>query len=306
MAGIAIAAKIQEVYSFIAKNYIPGDQIYLFGFSRGAYIARKVADIIDALGILKKKHTYSLFEHLSNLLDPAAINATNRKPQGQSAEVKFIGVWNTIGDIPNVGMEKLRDVLELDTRVRSCVKLARQALAYHEGRAEYQYVPFELSEAEDTLERASGGANEGMSKKQDPHRLVQVWLPGVHGDVGGEYKDNPISDISLLRMAAHIGQGELEDAGVELDEVSLGKILLCDDLKLRVYSESIRRLGRDIFQETMSRQSTYSHLSMLTLLEHAQHDQTTLWDKQTLVDVCRTRTNALNRTEQKLWPSCGA
>ncbi|KAL4069650.1 hypothetical protein V8B97DRAFT_603958 [Scleroderma yunnanense] len=52
--GLSLGEKVQEAYAFIAQNYSPGDEIFLFGFSRGAYTARMVAMFIGAIGVLDK------------------------------------------------------------------------------------------------------------------------------------------------------------------------------------------------------------------------------------------------------------
>lgn len=52
--GVSLKDKVREAYNFVSDNYTEGDQIYLFGFSRGAYVARTVASLINYIGILSR------------------------------------------------------------------------------------------------------------------------------------------------------------------------------------------------------------------------------------------------------------
>src|SRR5262249_1551234 len=58
--GLGISSNIREAYSFVVQNYAPGDELYLFGFSRGAYTARSLAGLIRNCGILRRKHAHRL------------------------------------------------------------------------------------------------------------------------------------------------------------------------------------------------------------------------------------------------------
>jgi len=58
--GAGLSENIRETYAFLCTNYQPGDEIHLFGFSRGAYTVRCVAGLIDAVGLLTKKGSYAL------------------------------------------------------------------------------------------------------------------------------------------------------------------------------------------------------------------------------------------------------
>ena len=72
--GAGLAENIREAYSFIANNWAPGDEIFLIGFSRGAYTARSVADLIGVMGLLTKAGMadfYAIFKDYQNSWDPS-------------------------------------------------------------------------------------------------------------------------------------------------------------------------------------------------------------------------------------------
>jgi uncharacterized protein (DUF2235 family) len=71
--GAGLAENIREAYSFIANNWAPGDEIFLLGFSRGAYTARSVADLIGVVGLLTKAGMadfFVIFKDYQNSWDP--------------------------------------------------------------------------------------------------------------------------------------------------------------------------------------------------------------------------------------------
>ena len=54
--GVGVSGNIQQAYRFIANNYHEGDELFLFGFSRGAYTVRSLAGFIGSVGLLEKEH----------------------------------------------------------------------------------------------------------------------------------------------------------------------------------------------------------------------------------------------------------
>jgi uncharacterized protein (DUF2235 family) len=102
--GIGVDDTIRSAYQFISQNYLPGDEIYLFGFSRGAFTARSLAGLITACGIL--------FRESLNALPDAWIYYRSPKPHAPEAfaakykvkchlkpQITFLGVWDTVGSL---------------------------------------------------------------------------------------------------------------------------------------------------------------------------------------------------------------
>ncbi|KAG8731504.1 hypothetical protein FRC12_019706, partial [Ceratobasidium sp. 428] len=244
--SVAFAWKIWEIYNFITKIYGAGDQIYIFGILEGAFMARKVASLLDALGILDDEQMRSFFRYWRDSNQPH----TNRP--GREVEIELLGIWDSaVSDLENIVTVKLADLLGAkNNSLPACVKRARYAMAYHEANA--QYTAFEVS----------GG----------DRRAAQVWFPGTRPDVGGEYPYSQISDISLLWMA-----GEIQDMGIDLNITGLAHLLSSIEISLGLEvrdinpqecdSEETTQLwkieGRgELFQASMSDPSAYCHRSM--------------------------------------------
>lgn len=188
--GHGITRNIEDAYRFLVNNYSDGDDIYIFGFSRGAYTARSTAGMIRNSGLLKKRHAdqfpqaYELYRDAS--VHPNDARAVDfRSKYAWEPRIKFIGVWDTVGalGVPVTGLRWLtRGRHEFhDVTLSSYIDNAFHALAIDEKRG-----PFAP-----TLWEAKGV--EGQT-------IDQVWFAGVHTNVGGGYADSGLSDIAFLWM----------------------------------------------------------------------------------------------------------
>ena len=204
--GEGLDDNIFDAYRFLIANYEVGDEIYLFGFSRGAFTARSIAGMIRKCGIVKRTSIaqYAPAMHLyrdhSTHPDAPAAKAFKKAHSccpDDDVAIHFIGVWDTVGSlgIPLRGLRWItrRKHVFHDTELSKTVKTARHALAIDERRG-----PFEP-----TL---------WMEKPKEGQTLEQVWFPGVHSDVGGGYAETDLSDIALDWML-----GEAKAAGLALD-----------------------------------------------------------------------------------------
>jgi uncharacterized protein (DUF2235 family) len=193
--GDGLFAKVKENFAFVAHAYDDGDQLYLFGFSRGAYTARSLAGMIAACGLpISEKFTdqavedaFSAYRARTNR--PALIAELNKRYGNRPVEIAMVGVWETVGalGIPGNLFAGLDEHIYgfLDTKLNMNVKAAYHAISVDEKRAEY--VP--------TLwDPLSAGA------VQAGNILEQVWFAGVHSDVGGGYAETGLSDIALSWM----------------------------------------------------------------------------------------------------------
>jgi uncharacterized protein (DUF2235 family) len=206
--GVGLSRNVQDCYAFLVDNYEPGDELYFFGFSRGAFTARSTVGLVRNSGILRPEHrdrikdAYSLYRQR----DP------NSKPKGSAAErfrrehshpdfdIQFIGVWDTVGalGIPIDGFRPpwlMKRWSFHDTDLSSHVRNAFHGLAIDERRAAF----------EPTL-----WTQQAHSQGQ---QLEQVWFSGVHCDVGGGYRDAQLSAIALLWMVEKARACKLEFAG---------------------------------------------------------------------------------------------
>jgi uncharacterized protein (DUF2235 family) len=206
--GAGLSKNVRQAYSFIARTYDPGDEIYLLGFSRGAYTARRVGGMIWNCGILKKefaiKHlddAHELFHSRDKTDHPDEKAAqTFREKYAYSKDnfrqIKFIGVWDTVGSlgIPLPGlMTWVNQIFHKNTfhsnTLNPGVENAFHAMAADEKRVLFKPVLWKRGTS--PIVSVSGQQN-----------IEQVWFPGVHSNVGGGYQDNGLSDIVLEWMIA--------------------------------------------------------------------------------------------------------
>lgn len=182
--GAGLKANLAEAYLYLMHHYEPGDRIFLFGFSRGAYTARALAGLLKTVGLLRPGS--------ENLVPYAiAVYAKNRdwtdddwKQLHQFADafsrkandligvpVHFMGIWDSV---KAAGLLRW-NVRWLYTRRLPNVGRVRHAVSIDEKRRPYEeYLVLPPEEA---------GA---------PGPLIdEVWFAGVHSDVGGTFEDDP-------------------------------------------------------------------------------------------------------------------
>ena len=216
-------AKIKQGYKYIATNYNPSDDIWLFGFSRGAYTARCITGMIRNCGILKLDRditpdeidkridlAYGIYRDRDLIYHPEGSGSDDfRKafsyPDSKNPIIKFLGLWDTVGAHGLAGYEIGEGFKYLefyDLIVPKIVKFAFQALAIHERTAFFE--PGHI------LPNNSGTI------------VKEVWFPGVHNEIGGgtflTFKGNErITKATILWMIENI--------------VQVGGLLMRDDIE---------------------------------------------------------------------------
>jgi uncharacterized protein (DUF2235 family) len=205
--GLGLARAVRGAYGFIVDNYRPGDEILLFGFSRGAYTVRSVAGLIGWAGLLRKPdmdafvRLWDGHRHRPGTPERAAALAAFPRRHAR-VPIAFMGVWDTVGalGIPGDLDEPVRRRFDFhDTTLGAHVKRACHALALDEVRADF---------APTLWEQTPEGAAAGQE-------LRQVWFAGAHADIGDGYAEHGLSDVALAWMA-----GQVEDL-LALDEAYL-------------------------------------------------------------------------------------
>jgi uncharacterized protein (DUF2235 family) len=206
--GLGLFQKIKDGYSTIASVYEAGDEIFIFGFSRGAYTARSLAGMITACGLPTKNPDTNLvntaFQAYRNKDQRAALLATLGAYDLVAANMTMVGVWDTVGalGIP-AAFGGVDSVLYgfLDTGLNPDILNAYHAVSIDEKREEFPATLW-------TSPPAAG------------QTVEQAYYCGVHCDVGGGYADDAgsgtaLSDITLSWMMAKADAlGLVFDAGV--------------------------------------------------------------------------------------------
>jgi len=242
--GRGIQKNIMDDYRYIVQNYSPGDEIYLFGFSRGAYTVRALCGFINNCGILKRpdaKLIEEAFSHYKKSSSPWAPDGEKAKSfrikhSHSSRAVKFVGVWDTVGamGIPLSFLGLFEDKDEFyDTKLGRNVSIARHALAIDEHRDDF----------EPTI----------WSQRRDMD-LKQVWFSGSHSDIGGSYKPSPdgslASDYPLEWMLK-----EALEAGLQTEEHILTALRLNPLSPLNNSRRSFYRIKKKFFREIADKKS---------------------------------------------------
>jgi uncharacterized protein (DUF2235 family) len=192
--GAGVAKNVRDAYHFLVDTYEPGDELFFFGFSRGAFTARSTAGFVRNCGILRREHAYRLDDAyaLYRARDPEhhpseVESALFRRSFSHETRIRFIGVFDTVGalGVPLTGLP-LTDLANRryrfhDTTLSGQVDGAFQALAMHERRASFAPALWTVPH---------GGTQE----------VEQVWFTGVHSDVGGGYSDHRLADVTLTWM----------------------------------------------------------------------------------------------------------
>jgi len=212
--GLGLSRNIREGYRALAAHYEAGDEIYILGFSRGAYTARSLVGLIRNAGLLKKRfvrkadpddnpelmNAYELYRSRDENADTGfAVDFRRRHSVSPMPGIRFLGVWDTVGalGIPlkafdrfNAGRYEFHD-----TELSGIVQNAFHAIAIDEHRENYSPTLWN-------------------PKFKPSQTMKQIWFCGAHADVGGGYPRQALSSVTLRWMQDN---ARLDGAGLEFD-----------------------------------------------------------------------------------------
>jgi len=198
--GVGLSAVVRAAYTFLVESYEVGDELFLLGFSRGAFTARSTAGLIRNAGILRRDQiqrvdeAYALYRNHEPADAPDAKQFRHDYAASDSTPIRFIGVWDTVGSlgVPDVGIPGVNLLNRRwqfhDVKLSGTVRSAYQALAIDESRR--PFLP--------TLWEPDGDV--------PGQHVEQVWFAGVHCDVGGGYPERELADITLAWMIEKAGE----------------------------------------------------------------------------------------------------
>lgn len=248
--GWGLTDAMIEAYRTLVFAYEPGDEIYIFGFSRGAFTARTFAGLIRSAGILQRAHIDQVPEALRRYRDrqrdsdgmgryhpnkpvsssfrhrfcvPLATGEAEvawREEQGHERRdllrIDYMGIWDTVGSlgVPNhwqsAGLFNTRHTFH-DTSLSSMMKRARHAVSIDEKR-----INFAPTTWRNLAELNAASAQNGPAQNGPPFQ--EQWFPGDHGCVGGGGDLVGLSNATLLWVA----EGA-QAAGLEFDQSQLDR-----------------------------------------------------------------------------------
>jgi uncharacterized protein (DUF2235 family) len=205
--GVGLEKNILDGYKFLAQHYQDGDEVYVLGFSRGAYTARSLVGLLRNCGLVENKRlplriamAYGIYRTRDD--GPDSPTALQFKAKfSRVIKIKFLGVWDTVGalGIPLDLLKRLNmQFYEFhDTKLSTIVENACHAIAVDEHRVDYDACLW-------------------TPQLKTEQSLQQRWFVGAHCDVGGGYKDRRLSDLALGWM-----QDNAAAAGLAVDSVSV-------------------------------------------------------------------------------------
>lgn len=283
--GHGLISNIEHAYRALVFAYEPGDEIYILGFSRGAFTARSLAGLIRSSGVISPENVARIPEAIaryqargSNTHPDVPANCAFRAEVSRSMttspkdrdwrarnrpdlledsvplQIAYLGVWDTVGalGVPNHYMIANlfnRKYRFHDTDLSRSVAAARHALAIDERRATFPPALW------GNLDDLNAGA-------ADEPRYLEQWFPGDHGSVGGGGDITGLSDEALLWVAEG---AELQ--GLEIDHGALRRFGLRPDHLVALANESKPKRGilSSLMSMKVADRAGPSHLSDVSL-----------------------------------------
>ena len=222
MVGYGLESDLRDLYVFLMRHYEPGDRLFLFGFSRGAYTVRALVGLLQFYGLMGPENEPLVPYAIRRLV--AANREARRDPGARNAPFKlagrfkatfgtrackphFVGVWDTVSSVGWIA-NPLRVPGTANSRD---VATARHALALDERRAFF---------------RTNRWSSVAHPRDGGPGDLKEVWFAGVHSDVGGGYPEEPGEGRrDLWKFSLDWMLREAEQAGLLVDDARKKAVL---------------------------------------------------------------------------------
>ena len=289
--GFGLEANVRDAYNWLVQHFCEYengaecDELYVFGFSRGAYTARSLVGFIGQCGLLKRGapltveqlwHDYcllgrqkeerrSIWEKLLGDEDPTVRSYTALEHQSEltssqklllkwsrRVNITYVGIYDTVGAIgwDALAIPGLTSKLALHNNVRptTLIQHCRHALAIDEHRSNFNHTPFiaYLSEDSEDLPRV-GGRDKSVDQLREAwnKKIEQRWFVGAHSNVGGGYPDNQFAQRTLQWLMD--GAADLQLSGESVLEAP--NITAPDPLPTDSYAEFVRPLWDTILRQ---------------------------------------------------------
>ncbi|ATX81236.1 Uncharacterized alpha/beta hydrolase domain (DUF2235) [Mariprofundus ferrinatatus] len=228
--GWGFSRNVRDLYEYLARNYAPGDRVYLFGFSRGAATIRAFTGFIAACGLIDGKDLKR--RDLKNLVEEK-FKEYRKSKKGElrhideikgvthgTIDIQFVGVWDTVSALGFPRQKDAPDPLSLLIKTISpVVESITNVIAPHSfynydltDNLRYAYHAMAIDDEraafwpelwiEERIHKVSG-------KKDAKTTVEQVWFSGMHSNVGGGYGRAGIANVALYWMMKRPGLEEL-------------------------------------------------------------------------------------------------
>jgi uncharacterized protein (DUF2235 family) len=205
--GYGLQERVLQAYKFLSNNYIIGDEIYIFGFSRGAYSAKVLLGLMHNCGLMDKNNEYNMqyAYDLYSARNPkfGLMRKFKKTFSRYDPKVKFLGLWDSVSSVGNI--IQMRNYP--NTSNMKNVECVRHAIAVDEKR--YMFVN-----------------NTSNSSKDN----IQMWFAGVHSDVGGGQKED---ESQLSKLSLNWMVDEAVKKGFQINRELFEKYVEGKDLKAK-------------------------------------------------------------------------
>jgi type VI secretion system (T6SS) phospholipase Tle1-like effector len=254
--GTGAIENVVALYSYLMREYEPGDRVFLFGFSRGAFIVRALAGMLHVTGLLRREDEHlvpyaaGLYQSSERRIKRAKAECGTWPPQtkdgaidhaasdrraalfksklSRTCDIHFMGLFDTV---KAYGWLQPRSFPAL--RHNPSVKAVRHAVALDERRSAFQVTGW--------------GDRDARDVPLDRMRIKEVWFAGDHSDVGGgpPAGNSPLTDITLAWMLGEATNLEA-DEGLLLDGDSRDEVM---SIAARSHEEVTSAKARDLLRE---------------------------------------------------------
>lgn len=185
--GVGMRENLAEAYTFLLQHWEPGDLLYIFGFSRGAYTARALAGLLHRAGMLRpgceNLVQYAINEYARNRdwteddwrqIDRFSKAFSITHEGSRAVPIEFMGIWDSV---------KAAGVLRWNLRWPYTRQIPNVRQAWHAVSIDEKRRPY----------------REYLVEARPPRpELREVWFAGVHSDVGGTFEDDPrLAELAL-------------------------------------------------------------------------------------------------------------
>jgi uncharacterized protein (DUF2235 family) len=265
--GKGLDENIRLAYEWFVENYTDGDEIFIFGFSRGAFTARSLAGFVAIDGILKPGSPIGvaeLFDRYKKGNEKSIWRLMEKQKAGdtadlddqekwllkysQPADVKMIGVWDTVGSV-GIAAGNFEGISRsqfdyLQTGLRIHMLNAYHALAIDEHRSDFEPTLWDVHHPKEP--------NAVVAAPRPLSGVEQRWFVGAHANVGGGYQSDLLAQAPLrwmMRKAESHGLTFRSEVDVDGD-VLKGRIAdsykdFAYGLYAKRYAPLYRVIGRD-------------------------------------------------------------
>jgi uncharacterized protein (DUF2235 family) len=196
--GEGIELFILEAYINLVLNYTEGDKLYIFGFSRGAVAARALTGLISSSGLVKASSSWLIDDAWNNFINDDYDDNYQEKRKGNvwpNTKIDFLGIWDAVPG-PYKRQQLTKRYRFKNFRMDQHVKNGVHIVSIDETRRDFLPLLWDIPH-------------------DDSAKPIQIWMPGVHSDIGGGYKKNTLANVSLLTMV-DLFKSKVQD--VEFDE----------------------------------------------------------------------------------------